>query len=229
MRISAIVTLYNQRDYVGEALASILSQTRPAEEVIAVDDGSTDGGADRVAEFGERVRLFRQENRGPSAAINRGLSESTGEAVAFLDGDDLWTIDKLARQAPILAADATIDAVFAHIVQFTSPDVASSENTHLPPQPGISRITMLIRRTALDRLGYFDETRRASDFVPWYTRATVLGLRSIVLPEVLAYRRLHATNLGILQRGRQQEETLLSLKQSLDLRRALGGVGKSES
>ena len=224
MRISVIVALYNQRDYVVDALASILSQTRPAEEVIVIDDGSSDGGAERLAEFGARIRLFRQENRGPAAALNRGLREATGNTITFLDGDDLWTPDKLARQAPFLAANETIDAAFAYVLQFTSPELAKSNAVQFAPQPGISRTTVMMRRSVFDRFGYFDETRRASDFLPWYGQAVALGLRTAMLPDVMAYRRLHATNMGIVDRQRQQQENLLGLKQALDLRRALGAT-----
>jgi glycosyltransferase involved in cell wall biosynthesis len=78
-------------------LASVLSQTRPAEEVVIVDDGSTDGSGDAVAEFQTPcVKLIRQQNAGESAARNRGIVESSGDVIASLDADDEWMPDFLA-------------------------------------------------------------------------------------------------------------------------------------
>jgi len=90
-RVSVIVPLFNKADYVGRALASISSQSFADFEVIVVDDGSTDGGAEIVAKHGDsRVRLVRQRNSGPGAARNRGIEQSRGLLLAFLDADDEW-------------------------------------------------------------------------------------------------------------------------------------------
>src|SRR5262249_52847135 len=109
MRISVIVPLFNAARYVIAAIDSILAQSRPADEILVVDDGSTDGGAEALASYGPRLRLLRQENRGPGSAVNRGLRKAGGEALAFLDADDLWTPDKLERQCAALAADRSLD------------------------------------------------------------------------------------------------------------------------
>ena len=89
MTVSVIMPMYNARPYVGAALDSILGQTRPPDEIIVVDDGSTDGGPDVVAAYGSQVRLLRQEHRGPAPALNLGLRAASGTMVAFLDADDL--------------------------------------------------------------------------------------------------------------------------------------------
>jgi hypothetical protein len=89
--LSVIVPLYNKSAYVGRALTSISSQTFADFEVIVVDDGSTDGGADIVANHRDpRVRLVSQQNRGPGAARNCGIEQSRGVLLAFLDADDEW-------------------------------------------------------------------------------------------------------------------------------------------
>jgi hypothetical protein len=91
VRVSVVIPLYNKAPYVRRTLASIAAQTRADFEVIVVDDGSTDGGAEIVESFADaRFRLIRQQNAGPGAARNRGLSEARGEFVAFLDADDEW-------------------------------------------------------------------------------------------------------------------------------------------
>jgi GT2 family glycosyltransferase len=90
-RVSVIVPLFNKADYIGRALASISSQSFADFEVIVVDDGSTDGGAEIVAKHGDsRVRLVSQQNSGPGAARNRGIEQSRGRLLAFLDADDEW-------------------------------------------------------------------------------------------------------------------------------------------
>jgi|GEM_PF-3287805 len=90
--ITAAVIVYNRVALIARALDSILAQTTPVTEIVVVDDGSTDGTADLVAQrYGDRVRLIRQPNGGVSAARLRALTEARGEWLAFLDSDDEWT------------------------------------------------------------------------------------------------------------------------------------------
>lgn len=96
--ISCIVPVYNGELYLREAIDSILAQTYRPLEIIVVDDGSTDATPDVVAGYGDRLRYIRQPNAGPGAARNHGLNLAQGEFIAFLDADDLWHPDKLARQ-----------------------------------------------------------------------------------------------------------------------------------
>ena len=98
MTVSVVIPCFNRENRLGLAIESALSQTRPPLEVIVVDDGSTDGSR-RVAEsFGGTVRVIGTPNRGPSSARNTGIREATGEWVAFLDSDDVWSEDKLETQ-----------------------------------------------------------------------------------------------------------------------------------
>ena len=103
MRVSVVIPTYNSGPLVVEAVASVLAQTRPADEVLVVDDGSTDDTAERMAALGPSVRCVYKENGGVSTARNRGVAEATGEWIAFLDADDVWHPRKLEIQLSALA------------------------------------------------------------------------------------------------------------------------------
>ena len=97
-QISTIVIAYNLERFIGEAVATIQAQSRPVQEIIIVDDGSTDRTPEIVqalARSDSRIRPLTCERGGPSRARNRGLQASTGGIVAFLDGDDAWPQDKI--------------------------------------------------------------------------------------------------------------------------------------
>jgi glycosyltransferase involved in cell wall biosynthesis len=120
--ISVVVSVYNKRPYIRDALDSIRRQSFDDHEVVVVDDGSTDSGAELVEGCGlARLRLIRQDNQGVSAARNRGISEATAEWVAFLDADDIWNADHL-RQLWKLATAYPAAALLAN--RFTEADPA---------------------------------------------------------------------------------------------------------
>jgi len=98
-RVSVVITCFNYERYVALAVRSALEQQPPPAEVIVVNDGSTDGSARALAEFGHRIRVVMQANQGQIAATNRGFAESTGELVMFLDADDLLCPGALAALA----------------------------------------------------------------------------------------------------------------------------------
>src|SRR3984893_19085147 len=95
---------------VGGAAAASWPTPLPPYEVIVIDDGSTDASAAVLSEFGSSVTLVRQANQGVAAAVNHGVSRARGEAIAFLDADDLWMPDKLERQGAVVIAAASVGA-----------------------------------------------------------------------------------------------------------------------
>lgn len=102
-RVSVVIPTYNRAGLVQEAIDSVLAQLFQDVELIVVDDGSEDDTASILQErYGSAIRLVVQENQGESGARNRGIRESTGEYVAFLDSDDMWLPGKLSRQIDVL-------------------------------------------------------------------------------------------------------------------------------
>ena len=91
-KITAVIPLYNGAPFIAEAIESILAQSLPADEIIVVDDGSTDDGAEIVKRFLDRgpIKLLAKENGGQSSARNLGIRQAEGELIALLDQDDIW-------------------------------------------------------------------------------------------------------------------------------------------
>lgn len=102
MTVSVVIPTFNRAAMLGDAVRSVLEQTRPADEIIVVDDGSTDDTRRVVEGFGASVRCLRQENRGVSAARNAGIEAARGSLIAFLDSDDLWQPFKLELELAVL-------------------------------------------------------------------------------------------------------------------------------
>src|SRR5262249_35097739 len=102
--VSVVIPTYNAGADVVEAVQSVLAQTYQEFEILIVDDGSTDDTETALRRFGERVRYFKQDRSGPSAARNRAILNARGAYLAFLDADDLWLPEKLDRQVRFLDA-----------------------------------------------------------------------------------------------------------------------------
>jgi glycosyltransferase involved in cell wall biosynthesis len=112
MKVSAIIPVFNRRGLLPRAINSALAQTVPVDEIIVVDDGSTDGSAEVAARYGNRVRVVQQANSGVAGARHRGIQEACGEWIAFLDSDDEWLPD---RNAELLKAAQQVPADVAWI------------------------------------------------------------------------------------------------------------------
>jgi glycosyltransferase involved in cell wall biosynthesis len=110
-RFSVIIPAFNAAATLTRAIESVRTQSWPAHEIIVVDDGSSDATADIARQYGDAVRLIRQQNSGVSVARNAGAAAASGDWLAFLDADDWYAPDRLKLHAEWIAADATLDCL----------------------------------------------------------------------------------------------------------------------
>ncbi len=174
MTVSVILPAYNAAATIGRALASVFAQTRLPDELIVVDDGSTDGTAAAVtATTGPvPVRFITQENAGPAAARNAGAAAATGEWLAFLDADDAWLPGKLAVQAALAEADPALGLVIGNyeiagtgkrLVPDFVPSPAAATPGQLLRTNFFAPPVVFVRRTAFLGAGGFDVRLRAAE------------------------------------------------------------------
>src|SRR5215472_14665890 len=112
-QIAVVIPLYNHAAYIGEAIESVLAQTRTVNKIVIVDDGSTDNSIEIVRAFAEsRIQLYTQPNAGAHAALNRGIKEATGcEYIAILNSDDVFARDRISKCTAFLDQTPAIDVV----------------------------------------------------------------------------------------------------------------------
>ncbi len=167
-KISVVVPVYNREKTIGRAIDSVLSQTRPPEKIIVVDDCSTDGTGDILKSYGERVTpVFMHENAGPSRARNEGVKRADTEWVAFLDSDDRWEKDKLKYQAVYLGKYPFYQILQSEEIWIRNGVRVNPCKHHVKPEGWIweqslerclvSPSGVLARKELLERYGLFDE------------------------------------------------------------------------
>ena len=178
--VSVVIATYNMGRYLPQAVQSVLSQSYTNVEVQIVDDGSSDDTSAIVEQWREepRVRVHRQENCGQARAKNQGMALSRGRFVAFLDADDLWLPEKLARQMPLFKGHPEIGVVYS---DFQCVDGDGKPLLQDPPRMRrgwvsgallienfIGYSAGVVRRECLERYGGFDETLRMGiDYDLW--------------------------------------------------------------
>lgn len=200
-RASVIIPVYNGERYLAEAIRSVRAQTLRPLEIIVVDDGSTDATPQVIADLavtsGVPVCAIRQPNCGPAAARNRGLELAQGDLIAFLDADDWWPETSLSRRADCLLRHPEL----AGVIGATQLMVEVTDAPGRPPapwgvpQPSLNLGGALIRRSAFDQVGVFDEAFAYAEDADWLLRAREAGLRFGVHPAVALMARRHANNM----------------------------------
>lgn len=216
--VSVVIPAYNYGRFIGEAIRSVLEQTHPPSEIIVVDDGSTDETAAVVGAFGDAVRYNRQDNAGVCAARNRGVSESTGELVAFLDADDTWEPTNLEKQIAAFASDEEIGLVHCAMREF---DGETGETIRFYMEGGEDGVAdnlllwegpvivgpgggITVSRKAFDRVGGFDTRMKVGEDWDFCYRVARLFKIGFVAEPLLNYRSHHAAahhNVENMERG----------------------------
>jgi glycosyltransferase involved in cell wall biosynthesis len=201
-RISIVVPVRDGARYLPAALASLFQQTLPPDEVIVVDDGSTDGSA-AIAEAIGGVRVIRSSARGPAAARNVGVLAASGDLIGFLDADDAATVDRLDLQVGALRRTASSDGAVGLAVNVPdrSEDIPDRSRARLPVR-SFALGSLLLRRAAFDAVGLFDEQLVAAEGVDWVARARRAGFRWATLDEIVLLRRDHGANFSGSERSR---------------------------
>lgn len=181
--ISTVIPTYNRWPMVARAVESALCQQFEDTEVIVVDDGSTDATAERLDEqFGQRVRVLQQRNRGVSAARNAGINAARGDRIALLDSDDEWLPHKLQQQMAAMAANPGVrfchsDEIWIRNGVRVNPMKKHAKRggqvfEHCLPLCAITPSSVLLDRDVFDEIGSFDESLPACEDYDFWLRYT---------------------------------------------------------
>lgn len=195
---SVIIPTYNRARLLGRALASVYAQTRPADQVIVVDDGSTDNSEQLLRPRFRNVQWLRQERAGVSAARNRGILAATGGWIALLDSDDEWLPTKLERQLSALHEQpgyriCHTDEIWIRDGRRVNPMNKHAKHgghifQHCLPRCAISPSSALIERCLLDEVGLFDADLPAcEDYDLWLRICAQHAVLLVPEPLVVKY------------------------------------------
>ncbi len=197
--VSVIVAVYNGENFLDQAIESVLNQSYQDFEVVIVNDGSTDRTAEVAKSYLERsnISYIYQNNSGHGAALNTGVLNANCEFLAFIDHDDLWDFNKLQLQMDAFRDDPDLDVIFTHLKNFTENSRAEKLRFQREMMQGYMTGTMLIRKSAFLKIGFFTTELRKGYFFPWFDHLNMLGLKKLTLPELLYHRRVHGQNLSI--------------------------------
>ncbi|MEN6309519.1 MAG: glycosyltransferase family A protein [Anaerohalosphaeraceae bacterium] len=184
MKISVVIAAYNAAATIERAVQSVLAQTRPADDIIVVDDGSVDGTAEIVSRIGKGVRLIPQANAGSSVARNTGIEAASGDWIAFLDADDRWLPEKLQLQEAFLYANPELVWEYGN---FLSAHAGVISNRPVLPNRMVNHYvfddylqafcvglyawtsTLIIRKDVFEKVGFFmPGMKRGQDTDLWF-------------------------------------------------------------
>jgi hypothetical protein len=210
--ISVVIPTFNRASKVIQAIDSVLNQTLSADEVIVVDDGSTDGTGDLIeSRYGSRIRFLRQSNQGPSAARNFGIEAARCSLIGFLDSDDRWLPTKLEQQLPLFVApDIVLSYTNWREKRAGRPDrfteigmtVSTAGVIEQPVEllsrkegSGIWTSTCVVRKDSLRRCGGFDERMRLCEDIRLWFRLAFEGKFAVVAAPLVERGEPGADNL----------------------------------
>ena len=221
-KVSIILPVYNSAEFVEEALESIRQQTYRDYEVVVVDDGSQDQTGEIVKRYKDRFRYLFQEHGGPAKARNRGIRESTGKYIAFLDSDDLWLPTKLEKQADMMDRNPELDMVITENLCFNERgvfmpwmgkrkklmegDIAKNIFLH----SWVVTPTVMVKREVFDRVGLFEEELQLAEDDNMWVRIAA-NFKVGLLNEVLVKVRDHPSR-SIVDRKKMFESVRANIE-----------------
>lgn len=219
--VSVIIAVFNGEKYITEAIESILNQTVTIDEIIVVDDGSTDETVNKVKAFSKsNIIILSQKNQGQAKALNVGIKAATSYFLTFLDADDIWLADKTANQLFFFYENPQLELCFGHIQQFVSDELDISEKKKLIgydlPQPAKMRQTMMLKREFFYKWGLFPEVP-TMDFIAWYAIVKKYILCEMIIDAIVTKRRLHISNIS--RRSNKNSEIIETFKLILQQKR----------
>ena len=225
MKISVIIPTFNRRYVLHRAIESVVNQTRPPIEIIVVDDGSTDGTKDWLANSFPSVKYIYHDNKGVSSARNIGIEVSKGSWVSFLDSDDEWMPTKLEEQENHINKNPEIK--FCHTNEIWIRNGVRVNQMKKHQKYGgdifekcldicrISPSSVLIKKDVLDKIGLFDESLKVCEdydmWLRWASRFSVLFLdRQLIIKYGGHSDQLSRVNSGIERYRIKSLENLLN-------------------
>ncbi|MEL6330043.1 MAG: glycosyltransferase [Planctomycetota bacterium] len=214
--LSVVIPCYNGADLVGATIRSVIDQAGPDQvEVIVVDDGSTDGSAEAVEAFGDRVMLLRQENAGQSVARNHGMSRARGEWILFLDADDLVRSGGLEIVRSVAEGHPGAVMIATKAENFSDPGAIDDSNPtdpiirerrdYLEARSWVFPSSAFLRRATVESVGGWRETRAHAEELDLWLKLGDAGTVVTIVEPPLIWRRLHesqaTTNLRLAYDG----------------------------
>ena len=244
--ISVVMPCYNAEPYVREAILSVLQQSYAALELIIVDDGSVDGSTEIIEQLAaahpHRIRLIYQNRIGPYAARNQGLAQARGNFVAFLDADDYWHPEALAKlHAALIETPADVAYCGWQHVGPLADNLQPHSAIDLDDKNILEYFlkncpwpinAVLFKRQLIDSLRGFSERRASAMDYDLWLRMLPLKPRFVRVPEVLAFYRRYARSENDIPRWRQIFDAVAVREDFVshhgDMTRALGPTKRRE-
>lgn len=201
-----VMPVWNGGSMVLEAIASIKGQTLPPQRIILVDDGSTDGTAQRVQAAAPDVILISQKNRGPGSALDAGVAVCTSPYIAFLDHDDLWLPRKAEAQMQRMSLSDSPDAVCGGVVNRWTRDGSVIREEPM----GAARVlgASLLKIDFLRSAGPFSIGGGPHGIVSWWSNAESLNPQVAWDEEIVLIRRIHGANSTLGHNKKQSDSDL---------------------
>lgn len=229
--VSVIIPVFNGEIFLEDAIKSVLNQNYDNLECIVVDDGSIDGSAAIAKKF-EGIIYLHQEHKNVASARNLGVRKASGEYLAFLDADDIWDTNKLETQINYMEENPYIDySVTKHSLFLTEglKDFPQWVRTNHSKEETIAYIpsSLIVRKSAFEIVGYFDESYFISDDSDWFLRARDAGIKLGIIDKNLLHKRVHSQCLTS-QAGVIKKELTKSIRASLWRAKLSGNISGEE-